>query len=292
MADPTNLSLKGIVDWAQDASGGQGADPPVNDINADKVDGYHYSEIMANATAAGGGGCVARGTSTFVGNGGGRAINFTPNLAATPYNVVITPSAGTSSREGEYWVVKTDGANFTVYNAGSGTSAFDWAVMVKGTLPQNSVLNDLLDVTINGAPTSGQILQHNGSQWVNSAAPSSGVTSLSANSPLSVNQSTGAVTMSIATSGLGGGIYTTHTSGSWFSIDITTDCVTVGDNNLGLVTVRAYINIPSDNYLITADGQLCNNFAGGGTALSPAGSYSFLTGATGHNNPLGIFFKK
>lgn len=46
MASPTNVSLKGIIDWAEQSST-PGTHPPVNGINADKVDGKHYSNLKS-----------------------------------------------------------------------------------------------------------------------------------------------------------------------------------------------------------------------------------------------------
>lgn len=65
MAGPTNVSLKGIIDWSQQANGGDGH-PLENDINADKIDGKHYSDLKSEwetfaQSAGGGGGGAASG---------------------------------------------------------------------------------------------------------------------------------------------------------------------------------------------------------------------------------------
>lgn len=140
MADPTNKSLQGIINWVKAPSSAPGEDP-ANDVNANTLDGKHYSDIIADATAASGGGCVALGTASFVGNGGGRAITFSPDLGATPYTVNITPNADGNSRIGEYWYIKNSGNSFTVYNDGSASGVtFDWSVSVKGALPPGTVI--------------------------------------------------------------------------------------------------------------------------------------------------------
>lgn len=55
MAGPTNVSLKGIIDWSQSPSLPAGTDPAGSQtINADTVDGKHYADIIADATAASG----------------------------------------------------------------------------------------------------------------------------------------------------------------------------------------------------------------------------------------------
>lgn len=277
MADPTNLSLKGIVTWSQTETG-QG-EHPVNvpstgqgpAINADKVDGYHASEIVALAVASGGGGCVARGSSTFAGNGGGRTITFIPNLGNTNYSVVITPSADTNSREGEYWVVKTDGANFSVYNDGSGTSAFEWAVMVKGTLPANSVLNDLLDVTVSG-PATNQVLKYNGSQWVNGTDSSGAVTSVSGSgSGISVSPTTGGVV--VQNTGV-----TSLTAGTGISLNASSGSVTITNS-----APAGSAPVGTDNVRVGAVGGTGRVFMTGW----PTGTWSWI--ATGEQSTTPVY---
>jgi hypothetical protein len=175
MAGPTNVSLKGIIDWSQQANGGDGH-PLENDINADRVDGKHYADLKNEwevfAQSAGGGGCVAFGDSTFVGNSSYRTITFTPDLGAINYVVSVMPTANTSSYVGEIWWTKVSGASFRVYNAGSGTTAFRWAVMLRGQMPDlaGNAGGDLTGTYPNptiaqkGAST-GQVLTWNGSSW-------------------------------------------------------------------------------------------------------------------------------
>ena len=133
MTQPSNLSLKGLADWAETPSG-QGVHPAGQAINADKLDGYHADEIIAAAADAGAGGVMAHGTANFTGNGGGTTIDFSPNLPNTDYTVIITPVAATASRVGEWWVIKSTGS-FIVYNAGSATTSFDWGIAKQGALP-------------------------------------------------------------------------------------------------------------------------------------------------------------
>lgn len=185
MPAPTNVSLSGIIGWARTNSG-VGVNPSGQDINADKVDGKHYADLKNEwevfAQSAGGGGCVAFGDSTFVGNSGYRTITFTPDLGAINYVVSVMPTANTSSYVGEIWWTKVSGASFRVYNAGSGTTAFRWAISVKGQMPDlaGAASGDIAGsypgpMTVDGlqgravastAPSTGQVLTWNGSSWV------------------------------------------------------------------------------------------------------------------------------
>ena len=215
MPAPTNVSLSGIIGWARTNSGA-GVNPSGQDINADLIDGKHYGDLKTEwetfAQSAGGGGCVAFGDSTFVGNGSYRTITFSPNLGAIDYVVSVMPTANTSSYVGEIWWTKVSGASFRVYNAGSGTTAFRWAVMLRGQMPDlaGAASGDIAGnypgpMTVDGlqgrtvsstAPSTGQVLTWNGSSWAPTTPASGGVTSISAGTGISVSDSTGAVTIS------------------------------------------------------------------------------------------------
>jgi len=198
MAQPDNLSLKGICDWARTVSSQAGQNPVGQDINADMVDGKHYSQLKSEweayaATAGGGGGVVAMGSALFVGNGSYRTITFTPTLPSTTYAVYIIPDAATSSRVGEFWVASKTTSSFRIYNAGTGQTSFQWAVAVLGQMPDlagpasgdisGSYPGPITVAKLQGrnvvatAPSTGQVLAWNGSSWAPAAAASgSGLT--------------------------------------------------------------------------------------------------------------------
>lgn len=187
MPAPTNVSLSGIIGWARTASVPEGTNPTGQDINADMVDGKHYADLKSEwetfAQSAGGGGVVAFGDSTFVGNGSYRTITFSPDLGAINYVVGVMPTADTNSYVGEIWWSRVSGTQFRVYNEGSGTTAFRWSVMVQGQMPDLAgTIPTPSDVTgthpgpytvarlqgravASTAPSTGQVLTWNGSSW-------------------------------------------------------------------------------------------------------------------------------
>ena len=129
MADPTNVSYAGIVAWTKVDAG-----PMVNTdslINADKLDGMHYSDMESKwreYTDIYGGGVVHSGTSNFPGNGSAASIPLNPSMLNADYVVVITP-AGSSGFVGEWCVSSKATSGFEVTNSGSGTDSFYWAVI-------------------------------------------------------------------------------------------------------------------------------------------------------------------
>jgi len=185
MSAPTNLSLNGIVTWAETNSS-PGVAPAGQNINADRLDGYHAADILAAAQAMGGGGVVAMGSTTFAGSGGYKTITFSPTLPSATYAVYIVPDAATSSRVGEYWVTNKTTSSFRVYNAGTGATSFQWAVAVLGQMPDlaGPASGDLSGThpgpyTVTrmqgrnistSAPSTGQVLTWNGSSWAPAAA--------------------------------------------------------------------------------------------------------------------------
>ena len=71
------------------------------------------------------------GSSTFAGSSSFRTV--TPSYLPTSYGVSITPTADSTGRLGNYWVIKSSD-RFEVYNDGdwSGDSAtFDWVIFPK-----------------------------------------------------------------------------------------------------------------------------------------------------------------
>lgn len=240
MPAPTNVSLSGIIGWARTASVPAGTDPTGQDINADTVDGKHYSQLkaewIADAQSAGGGGCVAFGDSTFVGNSSYRTITFTPDLGTMQYVVSVIPTANTSSYVGEVWWTRVSGTKFRVYNAGSGTTAFRWSVMVQGQMPDlaGAASGDVTGThpgpytvaRLQGKPisttaptTTGQVLTWDGSAWAPADASGGGgdtsaITYQAAGSVLGICTSWGDVTSyrivtspGVAVYGLKGGWY-------------------------------------------------------------------------------------
>ena len=88
--------------------------------------GALMTEIKTNIEAAALGGSVT-GSSTFNGTAG-RVITIEAQ-ADTGYFVSITPSAAPSGNLGSIWVVANSTTQFTVYNEGTATIAFNWRVM-------------------------------------------------------------------------------------------------------------------------------------------------------------------
>lgn len=193
MPAPTNVSLSGIISWSRTNSGA-GVNPSGQDINADLIDGKHYADLKSEwetfAQSAGGGGVVAFGDSTFVGNGSYRTITFSPDLGAINYVVGVMPTADTNSYVGEIWWSRVSGTQFRVYNEGSGTTAFRWSVMVQGQMPDlaGAASGDIAGnypgpITVDGlqgravastAPSTGQVLTWNGSSWAPATVSSGG----------------------------------------------------------------------------------------------------------------------
>ena len=88
-------------------------------------------------------------------------------------------------------VVKSDGTAANFYATG-GVSALGMSGSGGGSV---AALADLTDVQLTN-PTSGQILQYNGSKWVNGAAPVTGVTSVGLSMPTGFSVSGSPVTSS------------------------------------------------------------------------------------------------
>ncbi|OQB16608.1 MAG: hypothetical protein BWY14_01321 [Parcubacteria group bacterium ADurb.Bin192] len=102
------------------------------------VDGMHYVDLKADWEAyadthgGGGGGVVAMGLANFAGDGGYVTVNIGKTMPNTDYMAYVVPSADTDSRVGEYWVPEANKGttSFRVYNDGSATTQFRWAVVV------------------------------------------------------------------------------------------------------------------------------------------------------------------
>lgn len=155
MADPTDKSYKGLIDWSK-TNPGSGSNPGTL-INSDMVDGKHYSELKSEWETyadnnGGGGGVVSTGTSTFAGDGNTRSISIGVTMPNTNYVVTITPEEDTQSYVGEFYITNKTTTTFGVVNDGSGQTAFRWAVSVKDTsgVPASIALNDLSDVNTSG----------------------------------------------------------------------------------------------------------------------------------------------
>ena len=224
MANPSNMSLDGIVKWAEAAGSPAGSPPNTgNAINADRLDGYHYSQLKSEweafASTAGGGGVVAMGSANFAGNGSYRTVTFTPALPAS-YAVYIIPDAATGSYAGEYWVSNKTNSSFRVYNAGSATTSFQWAVAVMGQMPDLAgpasgdisgthpgpyTVTRMQGRNISStAPSTGQVLTWNGSSWAPAAASSGSGNVVSAGSVIAV----GHASPGTGNMGVIGGVYT------------------------------------------------------------------------------------
>lgn len=129
MTKPTNMSLDGITTWAEGAG-----NPPADgqNINADTVDGKHFSDLqdLWQTYTDIHGGALAFGTSAFGGAGVPKYVPLGSGIVATTttYAVILTPGS-ISGYVGD-WKVYDKGLNgFWVGNTGSGTDAFDWAVL-------------------------------------------------------------------------------------------------------------------------------------------------------------------
>lgn len=188
MTIPSDVSFKGLVNWAEQSTT-PGVHPVGQDINADLVDGKHYADLKSEwenyASSAGGGGVVAMGSANFAGNGNYTTVSFTPALPAS-YAVYIIPDAATSSYAGEYWVSNKTNSSFRIYNAGSATTSFQWAVAVLGQMPDLAgpasgdisgthpgpyTVTRMQGRSISSAtPSTGQVLTWNGSSWAPAAA--------------------------------------------------------------------------------------------------------------------------
>ena len=134
MTLPSNLSLKGLGDWAED--GGTPSNPPSDNqhINADMVDGKHFLEMQqlwqtyTDNNAGGGGGVVQSGYALFSG-AGTTGITMTPPMPNVNYHVVVIPAASyaTAGYLGEWGVEQAKTVNnFWVYNTGSAQTGFRW----------------------------------------------------------------------------------------------------------------------------------------------------------------------
>lgn len=183
-------------------------------LNADMLDGKHLNELftemisgtMYNLTITVGGvqkrlehlyawkADQLRTARSLWGN----SFNGTSDLTGN-----ITISTGTylqigdirlvyESTSNSIKVVKADGSAANLYATG-GVSALGLGDSGSGGA---SALADLLDVQLSN-PTSGQVLEYNGSKWVNAAAPSTGVTSISTGTGLTGGPITSTGTISI-----------------------------------------------------------------------------------------------
>ncbi len=146
MSNPTNMSLDGIVKWAEQASTTPGQDPPVNDINADRVDGKHYSDLKTEWT-------------TDIANNSGASGDAGGDLTGTYPNPTIAQKGASDGQvltwNGSAWVPTTTASGT------SGTAGGD----LSGTYPNptvDAIQGRPLSAT---APSTGQALTWNGSAW-------------------------------------------------------------------------------------------------------------------------------
>ncbi len=79
-----------------------------------------------------------RGTSSFVGHGGGSQTITLPNdLGTTDYGVYIFPiddgatPPGEAGQLGEVWVTERSATDFKVYNSGDSTADFEWVLVIR-----------------------------------------------------------------------------------------------------------------------------------------------------------------
>ena len=139
------------------------------------------------------GGLVVRGNNTdgkiklnCTANTHGVTIQSPPHADAATYSLILPSDAGTAGQV----LTSQGGAQLTWEDAASGGA---------------SSINDLTDVdTSTTPPTTGQVLEWDGTNWVPSTQAAGGVTSIIAGSGISVDQATGDVTIT-ATGGGGGG---------------------------------------------------------------------------------------
>lgn len=102
----------------------------INAIIADSpgasIDKEFFDELKANLEELEAG-INQVGTNTFAGPAG-KAVTIT-TMADTNYHVSVTPTANPGGNLGEVWVVNNSVTQFTVYNSGSATTSFSWAVI-------------------------------------------------------------------------------------------------------------------------------------------------------------------
>jgi hypothetical protein len=152
------------------------------------------------------------------------------------------------------------------YNSGTKTYTVTYSITSSGTLKQN--LSELDDVTIT-SPSNGQILQYNGSDWVNVAYTQGiALTSLSALGPLSYNSSTGVFSIPSANGTTDGYL----SSGNWTTFNNKQTTITLTTTGTsGAATFNSgtgALNIP----------QYSGGGGGGGTVTTVA---ALTLGTTG-----------
>lgn len=115
---------------------------PSSFLDAKTINGHTFQDIvnLIDGNDDGeSGGVVATDTASFPGDGSVTAINLSGDYGVTfpddNYQITITPEGDTSALVGEFWVDNKDGLGFEVYNSGSGTTTFRWAVSVEGGMP-------------------------------------------------------------------------------------------------------------------------------------------------------------
>lgn len=161
---------------------------------------------------------------------GGVLVAMGADLAASSIgdlnDVTLTSAAGGEvlRYNGSAWVdaqlAYSDLSGTPTLGTAAAADTTDFATAAQGTTADSAVqptdsINALADVdTITSAPTTGQVLEWDGSNWVPATPAAGGVTSIIAGTGISVDQATGDVTIT-ATGGGGGGVgVATRTSDS------------------------------------------------------------------------------
>lgn len=119
-----------------------------------------------------------------------------------------TPALATVATSGSY----TDLSNQPTLGTAAAANTGDFATAAQGATADSAVqptnsIDALADVdTTTAAPTNGQVLEWNGVNWVPATIAAGGVTSIIAGTGISVDQSTGDVTVTATGGGGGGGL--------------------------------------------------------------------------------------
>ena len=87
-----------------------------------------FPELKANLQDASAATSVSQSGSDSLGGIAGTAVAITAE-ADTNYIVLVTFSANPGGNLGEWWVINDSTTQFTIYNSGTATTSFKWAVI-------------------------------------------------------------------------------------------------------------------------------------------------------------------